>query len=101
MHVARYSPEWVYLETGIEPELIRTTAREMAASAPATLIHPGRHTVWYGDDTQRSRAIAILNALLGSWGRQGGLYIKESVQPARVPAAGLSETEEHLPHRAR
>jgi len=84
-HVARYSPEWVYLETGIEPELIRTTAREMAASAPATLIHPGRHTVWYGDDTQRSRAIAILNALLGSWGRQGGFYIKESVQLPKYP----------------
>ncbi len=84
-HVARYSPEWVYLETGIQPELIRTTAREMAASAPATLIHPGRHTVWYGDDTQRSRAIAILNALLGSWGRKGGLYIQEKVRLAKFP----------------
>jgi len=28
---------------------------------------PGRHATWYGDDTQRSRAIALLNALLGSW----------------------------------
>ncbi len=78
-HVARYTPEWVYLETGIAPDLIRTTAREMAASAPATLIHPGRHSVWYGDDTQRTRAIAILNALLGSWGRKGGFYFQESV----------------------
>ena len=25
------------------------------------MIHPGRHATWYGDDTQRSRAIAILN----------------------------------------
>ena len=29
------------------------------------VIHPGRHATWYGDDTQRSRAIALLNALLG------------------------------------
>ncbi len=84
-HVARYSPEWVYLETGIKPELIRITAREMAAAAPATLIHPGRHVAWYGDDTQRSRAIAMLNALLGSWGREGGLYIKESVPLPNYP----------------
>ncbi len=84
-HVRRYAPEWVYLETGIEPDLIRATAREMASHAPATLVHPGRHTTWYGDDTQRSRAIAILNALLGSWGRKGGLYIKENVRLPRYP----------------
>ena len=75
-HVQRYSPEWVFLETGLEPELIRDSAREMAKCAPATLVHPGRHTTWYGDDTQRSRAIAILNALLGSWGRKGGLTFR-------------------------
>ncbi|MGD2057049.1 MAG: molybdopterin-dependent oxidoreductase, partial [Gammaproteobacteria bacterium] len=84
-HVRRYTPEWVYLETGIQPDLIRTTARVMAARAPATLVHPGRHTTWYGDDTQRSRAIAILNALLGSWGRKGGLYIKENVRLPKYP----------------
>jgi thiosulfate reductase/polysulfide reductase chain A len=41
------------------------------------IVHPGRHVTWYGDDTQRSRAIAILNALLGSWGRRGGFYLPE------------------------
>jgi thiosulfate reductase / polysulfide reductase chain A len=70
-----YTPEWAYPETGIEPESIRATAREMARYRPATLIHPGRHSSWYGDDAQRSRAIALLNALMGSWGRKGGLYV--------------------------
>ncbi len=46
----------------------------MADASPAVIIHPGRHVTWYGDDTQRIRAIAILNALLGSWGRRGGFY---------------------------
>ena len=73
--VSQYTPEWAYIETGIEPEVIRETAREMARYKPATLIHPGRHATWYGDDAQRSRAIALLNALLGSWGRKGGFYI--------------------------
>lgn len=72
--ISKYTPEWAYVETGIEPELIRATAREMSKYKPATLIHPGRHVTWYGDDTQRSRAIALLNALMGSWGRKGGFY---------------------------
>jgi thiosulfate reductase/polysulfide reductase chain A len=72
--IASYTPEWAFPETGIEPDLIRKTAREMARFKPATLVHPGRHSTWYGDDTQRSRALALLNALLGSWGRKGGLY---------------------------
>jgi thiosulfate reductase/polysulfide reductase chain A len=69
-----FTPEWAYPETGIEPALIRETAREMARHRPATLIHPGRHGTWYGNDAQRSRAIALLNALMGSWGRKGGIY---------------------------
>lgn len=84
-HVREYTPEWVFLETGIRPEIIRETAREMAKAAPATVIHPGRHAVWYGDDTQRSRAIAILNALLGSWNREGGFYIPEKVDLPQYP----------------
>jgi thiosulfate reductase / polysulfide reductase chain A len=84
-HVQAFNPEWAWLETGISPERIRETAREMARNAPASLVHPGRHVTWYGDDTQRSRAIAILNALLGSWGRQGGFYIQEQVTLPEFP----------------
>lgn len=84
-HVREYTPEWVYLETGIRPEVIRDTAREMAKAAPAAIVHPGRHAVWYGDDTQRSRAIAMLNALLGSWNRKGGFYIPEKVALPAYP----------------
>jgi thiosulfate reductase/polysulfide reductase chain A len=72
--LAPYTPEWAYPETGIDPAVIRATAREMARHRPATLVHPGRHVNWYGDDAQRSRAVALLNALLGSWGRKGGFY---------------------------
>ncbi len=76
--VSQYTPEWAYPETGLEPELIRASAREMAMHKPATLVHPGRHATWYGDDAQRSRAIALLNALLGSWGRKGGFFYPAS-----------------------
>ncbi|MCP5544514.1 MAG: molybdopterin-dependent oxidoreductase [Akkermansiaceae bacterium] len=73
-HVARFTPEWAYPETGIEPDVIRETAREMARHKPATLVHPGRRVNWYGDDAQRARAVALLNALLGNWNRKGGFY---------------------------
>ncbi len=76
-HVATFTPEWAYGITTIEPHIIRETAREMANASPAVIIHPGRHVTWYGDDTQRLRAVAILNALLGSWGRRGGFYNPE------------------------
>ncbi len=73
-HVRDYTPEWAYGITTLDPNLIRISAKEMADAAPSVIVHPGRHVTWYGDDTQRIRAIAILNALLGSWGRRGGFY---------------------------
>ncbi len=79
------TPEWAFAETGIEPDTIRATAREMARHRPATLVHPGRHSNWNGDDTQRSRAIALLNALLGSWGRKGGFYQPSSMDVPAYP----------------
>jgi len=73
-HVKTFTPEWAYGITTIKPHVIRETAKEMANASPAVIVHPGRHVTWYGDDTQRLRAVAILNALLGSWGRRGGFY---------------------------
>ncbi len=84
-HLTPYTPEWAYPEIGIGPETIRETAREMARYRPATLVHPGRHVTWYGDDAQRSRAIALLNALLGSWGRRGGFYYPASMDVPAYP----------------
>jgi len=87
-HVKDMTPEWAYGITTIKPDVIRKTAREMAKAAPAVIIHPGRHVTWYGDDTQRIRAVAILNALFGSWGNRGGFYLKESfhLPKPKIPA---------------
>jgi thiosulfate reductase/polysulfide reductase chain A len=84
-HVKQMTPEWAYGITRIPPHLIRETARTMANAAPSVIVHPGRHVTWYGDDTQRSRAIAILNALLGAWGRRGGFYFPEKVSVPDFP----------------
>lgn len=84
-HVMNFTPEWAYGITTIKPDEIRKTARAMAHAAPSVIVHPGRHVTWYGDDTQRARAVAILNALLGSWGRRGGFYFKESIKVPTYP----------------
>jgi len=79
------TPEWAAAETGLDPALIRKTARELSLRRPASLIHPGRRVNWYGDDAQRSRAIALLNALLGNWGRRGGIHIQNGIKVAGYP----------------
>lgn len=84
-HVAAFTPEWAYGITTIEPDVIRTTAREMAAAAPSVIVHPGRHVTWYGDDVQRTRAIGIINGLLGSWGARGGFFFKEGIKLPEFP----------------
>ena len=80
-----YTVEWAAQETGVAAELIRAAGRELASHRPATVVHPGRRVNWYGDDTQRSRAIALLNGLLGSWGRKGGLYVAAGMKIAPYP----------------
>ena len=84
-HVASFTPEWAYGITTIKPHVITETAKEMANASPAVIVHPGRHVTWYGDDTQRMRAVAILNALLGSWGRRGGFYSPEKISVPNFP----------------
>jgi thiosulfate reductase/polysulfide reductase chain A len=77
-HVAELSPEWAAAITDLSADDIRATARRMAATAPRSLIVPGRHVTWYGNDTQRMRAVYIVNALLGAYGRRGGMYFNKS-----------------------
>jgi len=83
--IAGSTPEWAADKVGVSAELIRNTAREMARTRPATLIHPGRRTAWYGDDAQRSRAVALLNALMGNWGRKGGFYMTNYIDLPDYP----------------
>ena len=93
-HVADKTPEWAFVHTTLPPETIRETARLIAGARPASLVHPGRRTSWYGDDTQRSRAIAMLNALLGGFGRKGGFYFPAA---ASVPKFDRFPAYAHKP----
>lgn len=92
-HVKQFSPEWAEPLTEISAAQIRDTAHAMAEAKPAVAIHPGRHVTWYGDDTQRARAMAILTALLGAYGRKGGMFLPTKVKQGRIPLPSFPESE--------
>jgi thiosulfate reductase/polysulfide reductase chain A len=83
-HVREFTPDWAEAITELPAAQIRDTARAMGAAKPAVALHPGRHATWYGDDTQRSRAMAIVTALTGSWGRKGGIFLPTPLKPAKA-----------------
>ncbi len=84
-HVADTTPEWAAAITDLTPDQIRSSARLLADAGPKAAIIPGRHVTWYGNDTQRMRAVAIFNALLGAFGTQGGLYLNSSLYLESFP----------------
>lgn len=81
--VKQYTPEWAAQETELPMRQIVESVRELSRYAPNVVVHPGRHYSWYGNDTQRARAVAILNALLGTWGRKGGMWLPPKAKFAK------------------
>ena len=94
--VKQYTPEWAEKETDLPAAQIVETARMMGKNAPAVCVHPGRHATWYGDDVQRTRALGILMALLGSWGRPGGAFFATSASFPKIDAKPFPESKETL-----
>ena len=100
-HVQSYTPEWAEKITEIPAAQIRDTAHAMAEARPAVAIHPGRHVTWYGNDTQRARAMAILTALLGAYGRRGGMFLPTKLAQGRIPLPAMPESEKDAASRAK
>jgi thiosulfate reductase/polysulfide reductase chain A len=92
-YVREFTPEWAEPITEIPSAQIRETARALGAAKPAVALHPGRHTTWYGDDTQRSRAMAMLTALTGSWGRKGGIFLPTKMPRGKIAIPPFPESK--------
>jgi thiosulfate reductase/polysulfide reductase chain A len=91
-HVAERTPEWASPITELPAAAIRESARALGRERPRSVIVPGRHVVWYGNDTQRMRAVYIVDALLGAYGRPGGLYFSRSPYLEEHPHAPYQVT---------
>jgi thiosulfate reductase/polysulfide reductase chain A len=85
-HVAPFTPAWAADQAGVPERDIISAYGLIVKAMPAVVVHPGRHTAWYGEaDTQRARGQAILTALLGAWWRPGGIYRAERGRAADFP----------------
>lgn len=79
-HVKPFTPEWAEIETEIPAKDIVRIAREFSDAAPRAVYYAGRRSSWYRDDFSMRRAQAILNAIVGSWDRQGGMVPNGKVE---------------------
>ncbi|MBD3868206.1 MAG: molybdopterin-dependent oxidoreductase [Acidobacteria bacterium] len=82
--IAGNTPEWAEQECGVPARQIREIAREFAYHAPRSFIYKGRRTSWTTNDTPMRQAMAIANALVGNWDREGGLVPKQSLRKGEV-----------------
>ncbi len=82
--VAYATPKWAASVTELKAEQILQTAKILGDARPRVVIHPGRFSAWHGNDTQRSRAHAILTALLGCWGREGGIFLSSPISLGKL-----------------
>lgn len=75
-HVAQTTPEWAESITTVPARTIERIAHEFATTRPALAdvwSGPGQHT----NGVQGGRAIALLNALVGTMDRPGGMIIPD------------------------
>lgn len=90
------TPAWAEKITSVKAATIERLARELATNKPALVDSwsgPGQHS----NGVNGGRAIALLNALVGSWDVPGGMMIAnkkgekhQSVKPDAVAKAGLA-----------
>ena len=79
--IINYTPEWAEKVCDIPAKTIVRLAREMAQEKPRALVHRGYHGAFgaqYLNSFQTTRALAIVNALLGNINRKGGTYFAKS-----------------------
>ncbi len=94
--VSKYTPEWAEQITEIKKEMIVEIAELMGKNRPAVNIFPGRQSTWYGNDTQRVRALAILSSILGTVGRKGGYFFPTKIRLKGCPCPNKVKKEDFL-----
>jgi len=88
--VSKYTPEWASSITDVPAETIRRIAREFGTTRPAAV-----DTGWHGTKTynalQTWRAAAIVNALVGSLLRTGGVLLSnEGIESTLHPSSMMA-----------
>lgn len=70
-----YTPAWAAKECGIREKAIINFVNEVKEEMPKVIFHPGWNFSRYHDSFYASRALHILNVLMGNIEQEGGLLI--------------------------
>lgn len=73
--IEQYTPAWAAKECGIKEKAIKAFVEEVIEDRPKVIFHPGWNLSRYKDSFYASRALHILNVLMGNIERKGGLLI--------------------------
>ncbi len=73
--VEQYTPAWAANECGVKEKNIKEFVDEIAEDRPKVIFHPGWNLSRYKDSFYASRALHILNILMGNIEMAGGLII--------------------------
>ena len=90
--IKQYTPEWAEQLSTVPAETIRRIAREFAAAAPAATTMCNRGSSAHINGYTNDRCIILLNVLVGSIGKKGGLcwmwtggYDKKRFKEPKMP----------------
>lgn len=86
--LAEYTPAWAAEITGLAADRIEGLAQELAAAAPRAVLDLTWMALYggsYGNTGELARAVAVVNAMLGSWQVDGGASVV-------APAVDLTDT---------
>lgn len=75
------TPEWAEEICEVPADTIRELAQAMAKAAPAAAVEPSWRAAFgcsYANSFDTARAVCAVNALLGSWGQEGGALLTSS-----------------------
>ena len=80
--VEEYTPAWAAKECGVKEKDIIAFVEEIGADRPKVIFHPGWNLARYKDSFYASRAMHILNVLMGNIEMKGGLFIPKGAGDA-------------------
>ncbi len=73
--VKEYTPAWAARECNVREKQILDFVEEIGEDRPRVIFHPGWNLARYNDSFYASRAMHILNVLMGNIEIKGGLFI--------------------------
>ncbi|WP_456388000.1 molybdopterin-dependent oxidoreductase [Desulfolithobacter sp.] len=83
--IEEYTPAWAAKECGVKEKAIIEFVDEVAEDMPRVIFHPGWNLSRYKDSFYASRALHILNVLMGNIEIKGGLIIPKGAGDCGFP----------------